>query len=605
MDLRTGVGGEEEIKIEHESSEHMSPSSPPSNSRQSNLSSTSVASSSSIAMLEEPRPSGSRAAPPPGGSGSRTDNLGEEREDSKDVKSNEDSTSYFLRQTCQICDAPAANHLHYGAFCCYSCRAFFRRSGDRTYKCSTGNNTCKIENNTRKACKKCRYRLCLDAGMKPALVDRHVKKKRGVEEELVIRNLQPMKAKLKTKLVHKMRTQNQQVATGSGSADESSSMSVSPPTSFGGSLLAQAAAVGFDFKPSPESKNAEEDTPEVKVENEEVDIPATHSVKPAPRFQESTSPFPCPIKQEETSQEQPIEVSKQNPSKVHDSPSYVWPTPKLWDKAVSSALSIHAKSSALIQESRSPLHQPSHSTTVIQGSRPTPKNSLAYLTPPPLEFIKSPSKSPAAYCQTIMEQESRSITQKSPSFGQPSSMQQGSQHTTMKSPSYCQPFNMQQGSRHTTQKSPSYCQPTSMQQGSRHFGQKSPSYCSPTSMQHGSPYPPPQKSPSYPVPFLQSELSQTSPSHNSPFYSPTPMQGSQLSPLKSPGYSPPSPQSMASNLKLPQPHLPPSLEASLMSMQSRNVLARSFVNDSGYPRIPPDYLPGDSLLYNIAHIIEI
>ena len=32
---------------------------------------------------------------------------------------------------CWICGAAAADHLHYGAICCYSCRAFFRRSGHR------------------------------------------------------------------------------------------------------------------------------------------------------------------------------------------------------------------------------------------------------------------------------------------------------------------------------------------------------------------------------------------------------------------------------------------------------------------------------------------
>ncbi len=50
-------------------------------------------------------------------------------------------------------------------YCPYNC--LFK--GDRVYKCSTGNNTCKIENNTRKACKKCRYRSVIPLSLKPGM----------------------------------------------------------------------------------------------------------------------------------------------------------------------------------------------------------------------------------------------------------------------------------------------------------------------------------------------------------------------------------------------------------------------------------------------------
>ena len=35
----------------------------------------------------------------------------------------------FIRKVpCQVCGDVANDHIHYGAKCCYSCRAFFRRS---------------------------------------------------------------------------------------------------------------------------------------------------------------------------------------------------------------------------------------------------------------------------------------------------------------------------------------------------------------------------------------------------------------------------------------------------------------------------------------------
>ena len=64
-----------------------------------------------------------------------------------------------LKVKCWICKAPAAEHIHYGgrnslyiqinnsdpsdgfisgAVCCYSCRAFFRRSRERVYHCKAG-----------------------------------------------------------------------------------------------------------------------------------------------------------------------------------------------------------------------------------------------------------------------------------------------------------------------------------------------------------------------------------------------------------------------------------------------------------------------------------
>ena len=80
----------------------------------------------------------------------------------------------ILSKTCQICETKAPEKVkfyhHYGAICCYSCKAFFRRyvrgeNNPHLYKCK-GNNTCPLTNG-RKTCKPCRYQKCLQVGMMP------------------------------------------------------------------------------------------------------------------------------------------------------------------------------------------------------------------------------------------------------------------------------------------------------------------------------------------------------------------------------------------------------------------------------------------------------
>merc|ERR1712203_524535 len=74
--------------------------------------------------------------------------------------------------------------IHYGALACFSCRAFFRRShqsmqdkgrtadGKRKlpeFVCKkTGK--CNVTPKTRRRCQKCRYDLCIKAGMQPEAV---------------------------------------------------------------------------------------------------------------------------------------------------------------------------------------------------------------------------------------------------------------------------------------------------------------------------------------------------------------------------------------------------------------------------------------------------
>ena len=91
---------------------------------------------------------------------------------------------------CDVCDAPAPDHLHFGGrgrvlvrhglarslilgHCCYSCRAFFRRTIERLSKmevvCRTGEDNCRIDVST-KSCSACRYQKCLDIGMTSSLL---------------------------------------------------------------------------------------------------------------------------------------------------------------------------------------------------------------------------------------------------------------------------------------------------------------------------------------------------------------------------------------------------------------------------------------------------
>ena len=81
---------------------------------------------------------------------------------------------YLLSKTCQICQANAPEKVkfyqHYGAVCCYSCKAFFRRyvRGENNlhmYQCK-GTENCPLTEG-RKTCKSCRYNKCLEVGMSP------------------------------------------------------------------------------------------------------------------------------------------------------------------------------------------------------------------------------------------------------------------------------------------------------------------------------------------------------------------------------------------------------------------------------------------------------
>ena len=69
---------------------------------------------------------------------------------------------------CKICGDAANDHYHFGAqFCCYPCKAFFRRavkSNIQQPPCRL-NGTCVITVLNRSTCPSCRYELCLKIGM--------------------------------------------------------------------------------------------------------------------------------------------------------------------------------------------------------------------------------------------------------------------------------------------------------------------------------------------------------------------------------------------------------------------------------------------------------
>ena len=90
---------------------------------------------------------------------------------------NEESPSEKTEQQaiCSVCFEVSPNHhSHYGALCCLSCRAFFRRANQNAdrkvnYVCKF-ENLCHIKAGGRKKCQKCRYDRCLEVGMDESMV---------------------------------------------------------------------------------------------------------------------------------------------------------------------------------------------------------------------------------------------------------------------------------------------------------------------------------------------------------------------------------------------------------------------------------------------------
>ena len=82
----------------------------------------------------------------------------------QDIDSNHDDIS-----TCYVCKDKAGKHNYYGGRVCPSCRAFFRRAVQSKYYeiffCNKGEK-CEINLKTRRSCQFCRFKKCLESGMK-------------------------------------------------------------------------------------------------------------------------------------------------------------------------------------------------------------------------------------------------------------------------------------------------------------------------------------------------------------------------------------------------------------------------------------------------------
>ena len=85
-----------------------------------------------------------------------------------------------IKKICQVCGSAAKFDevfcSHYGAVCCLSCKAFFRRifrEGSRNpdlLTCSALSGSPSKPGKRRKTCRKCRYDQCIRVGMSPQLV---------------------------------------------------------------------------------------------------------------------------------------------------------------------------------------------------------------------------------------------------------------------------------------------------------------------------------------------------------------------------------------------------------------------------------------------------
>jgi len=103
---------------------------------------------------------------------------------------------------CLVCGHPASLHHHYGAICCYSCRAFFRRSIAQSYDCVSGDRQCEVNKITRNNCRSCRYDKCISVGMRSQAVDVNKKWKKQGKKKQEINNTTDINNKTEVKEVN-------------------------------------------------------------------------------------------------------------------------------------------------------------------------------------------------------------------------------------------------------------------------------------------------------------------------------------------------------------------------------------------------------------------
>jgi len=84
-----------------------------------------------------------------------------------------ESIPYDPNAKCYVCREKAGKHNYYGGRVCPSCRAFFRRAVQSKYYeiffCAKGEK-CEMNLNTRRSCQYCRFKKCLESGMRIAWV---------------------------------------------------------------------------------------------------------------------------------------------------------------------------------------------------------------------------------------------------------------------------------------------------------------------------------------------------------------------------------------------------------------------------------------------------
>jgi len=89
-------------------------------------------------------------------------------------QSSEEKTGDNSYVECPVCAELTINHSHYGGVVCDSCKAFFRRTvvnpSKKSERCRLGKGKCSLRKERRNNCPYCRFKLCLQTGMKPDMI---------------------------------------------------------------------------------------------------------------------------------------------------------------------------------------------------------------------------------------------------------------------------------------------------------------------------------------------------------------------------------------------------------------------------------------------------
>ncbi|KAG7162620.1 Nuclear hormone receptor HR96-like 2, partial [Homarus americanus] len=125
---------------------------------------------------------------PVGSSGMMEDSLGSPGDELIHSPSDEASTSGGKRadsKKCGVCGDRALGY-NFNAITCESCKAFFRRNAlkNKDFRCPF-QESCKVDQVTRRFCQKCRLRKCFDIGMKKEWImtdEEKQRKKQKIEE---------------------------------------------------------------------------------------------------------------------------------------------------------------------------------------------------------------------------------------------------------------------------------------------------------------------------------------------------------------------------------------------------------------------------------------